>query len=318
MSENSATETIWLTQEAYDKLTKELDHLSGPGRAAVTAKIAAAREEGDLSENGGYHAAREEQAHQEARIRQLIDMLNRAQVGDAPVNADEVAPGTQVTIAFDGDESDTDTFLLGSRELLGLDDSVDSTNVYSPQSPLGSAILGKKTGDAVSYVAPNGRSINVTVVKVETARDMLRAVEAALPADAAIFAAAVADWRTTQNSTQKIKKKGGATPELALVENPDILATTAQRKSKRPALVVGFAAETQNVIENAKAKLARKGCDWIVANDVSAESGVMGGDMNTVHLVTAEGVESWPPQGKDAVAAALVTRIAAAFGGTAS
>jgi phosphopantothenoylcysteine decarboxylase/phosphopantothenate--cysteine ligase len=158
----------------------------------------------------------------------------------------------------------------------------------------------------------------VTVVKVETARDMLRAVEAALPADAAIFAAAVADWRTTQNSTQKIKKKGGATPELALVENPDILATTAQRKSKRPALVVGFAAETQNVIENAKAKLARKGCDWIVANDVSAESGVMGGDMNTVHLVTAEGVESWPPQGKDAVAAALVTRIAAAFGGTAS
>ncbi len=158
----------------------------------------------------------------------------------------------------------------------------------------------------------------VTVVKVETARDMLRAVEAALPADAAIFAAAVADWRTAHNSTQKIKKKGGATPELALVENPDILATTAQRKSKRPALVVGFAAETQNVIENAKAKLARKGCDWIVANDVSAESGVMGGDMNTVHLVTAEGVESWPPQGKDAVAAALVTRIAAAFGGTAS
>ena len=170
MTENSATETIWLTQEAYDKLSKELDHLSGPGRAGVSAKIAAAREEGDLSENGGYHAAREEQAHQEARIRQLIDMLNRAQVGEAPANADEVAPGTQVTIAFDGDESDTDTFLLGSRELLGLDDSVDSTNVYSPQSPLGSAILGKKTGDAVSYVAPNGRSINVTVVNVEAFR----------------------------------------------------------------------------------------------------------------------------------------------------
>jgi transcription elongation factor GreA len=155
MSENSATETIWLTQEAYDKLRKELDHLSGPGRAAISAKIA---------------AAREEQAHQEARIRQLIDMLNRAQVGESPANADEVAPGTQVTIAFDGDESDTDTFLLGSRELLGLDNSVDSTNVYSPQSPLGSAILGKKTGDAVSYVAPNGRSINVTVVKVEAFR----------------------------------------------------------------------------------------------------------------------------------------------------
>ena len=112
MSENSA-QAIWLTQEAYDKLRMELDHLSGPGRAAVSAKIASAREEGDLSENGGYHAAREEQAHQEARIRQLIDMLNRAQVGEAPANADEVAPGTQVTIAFDGDESDTDTFLLG-------------------------------------------------------------------------------------------------------------------------------------------------------------------------------------------------------------
>jgi transcription elongation factor GreA len=169
MSENSA-QAIWLTQEAYDKLRMELDNLSGPGRTAVSAKIAAAREEGDLSENGGYHAAREEQAHQEARIRQLIDMLNRAQVGEAPANADEVAPGMQVTIAFDGDESDTDTFLLGSRELLGVDDSVDSTNVYSPQSPLGSAILGKKTGDEVSYVAPNGRSINVTVVKVEAFR----------------------------------------------------------------------------------------------------------------------------------------------------
>jgi len=154
MSENSAP-AVRLTQVAYDKLKLELDPLSGPGRAAVSAKIA---------------AAREEQAHQEARIRQLIDMLNRAQVGEAPANTDEVAPGTRVTIAFDGDEADTDTFLLGSRELLGLDNSVDATNVYSPQSPLGSAILGKKTGDAVSYVAPNGRSINVTVVKVEAFR----------------------------------------------------------------------------------------------------------------------------------------------------
>ena len=165
MSEN-ATQAIWLTQEAYDKLRSELDHLSGPGRADVTAKIAAAREEGDLRENGGYHAAREEQGKQEARIRQLADMLRRAEVGEAPTNTDVVAPGTQVTIAFEGDESDTDTFVLGSRELLGLDDTVD-TNVYSPQSPLGSAIVGKKKGDAVSYAAPNGNSINVTVVKVE-------------------------------------------------------------------------------------------------------------------------------------------------------
>ena len=168
MSEN-VTQTVWLTQEAYDKLRAELDHLSGPGRAEVTAKIAAARDEGDLKENGGYHAAREEQGQQEARIRQLADMLRKAEVGEAPLEADEVAPGTQVTIAFGGDDSDTDTFVLGSRELLGLDDSVD-TNVYSPQSPLGAAILGKKQGDDVSYVAPNGRSITVTVVKIEPFR----------------------------------------------------------------------------------------------------------------------------------------------------
>ena len=165
MSE-TASHTIWLTQEAYDKLQGELEHLSGPGRAEVSAKIARARDEGDLRENGGYHAAREEQGVQEARIRQLTDMLRRAQVGESPTNADEVAPGTQVTIAFDGDESDTDTFVLGSRELLGLDDSVD-TNVYSPQSPLGSAILGKKTGESASYAAPNGRSIQVTIVRVD-------------------------------------------------------------------------------------------------------------------------------------------------------
>lgn len=162
-------QVIWLTPEAYQKLQDELDYLSGPGRTAISAKIAQAREEGDLSENGGYHAAREEQGHQEARIRQLTDMLRRAQVGETPKNADEVGPGTQVTIAFDGDDSDTDTFVLGSRELLGLDDSLD-TNVYSPQSPLGAAILGKKKGDAVSYVAPNGKSINVTIVKVEPFR----------------------------------------------------------------------------------------------------------------------------------------------------
>jgi transcription elongation factor GreA len=166
MSENPS-QAVWLTQEAYDKLKNELDHLQGPGRAAIAQKIAQAREEGDLRENGGYHAARDEQGQLEARIRQLTDMLHRAQVGEAPTNADEVAPGMRVTIAFDGDESDTDTFVLGSRELLGLDEIVDATNVYSPQSPLGTAILGKRKGDDVSYAAPNGRSINVTVVKVE-------------------------------------------------------------------------------------------------------------------------------------------------------
>jgi len=166
MSEN-VPQAVWLTQEAYDKLRGELEYLSGPGRAEISAKIGQARDEGDLKENGGYHAAREEQGKQEARIRQLEDMLRRAKVGQAPANADEVAPGTQITIAFDGDESDTDTFVLGSRELLGLDEAVDETNVYSPQSPLGAAILGKKKGDAVTYSAPNGKPINVTVVKVE-------------------------------------------------------------------------------------------------------------------------------------------------------
>jgi phosphopantothenoylcysteine decarboxylase / phosphopantothenate---cysteine ligase len=152
----------------------------------------------------------------------------------------------------------------------------------------------------------------VSVVHVETARDMLAAVENALPADIAIFAAAVADWRPQQARASKIKKQG-APPTIALVENPDILSTIAHRKSGRPRLVIGFAAETDNVIANAKAKLARKGCDWIVANDVSPATGIMGGDSNTVHLVTADGIEDWPRQSKEEVAHALIARIAAAL-----
>jgi phosphopantothenoylcysteine decarboxylase/phosphopantothenate--cysteine ligase len=155
----------------------------------------------------------------------------------------------------------------------------------------------------------------VAVVKVETAQQMAQAVEAALPAAAAIFAAAVADWRTDSTSARKIKKQPGQTPTLTLTENPDILSSIAHRTSGRPRLVIGFAAETDNVIANAEAKRIKKGCDWIIANDVSAESGVMGGNINTVHLVTASGVESWPPQGKDEVARSLVERIAAALDG---
>jgi phosphopantothenoylcysteine decarboxylase/phosphopantothenate--cysteine ligase len=155
----------------------------------------------------------------------------------------------------------------------------------------------------------------VSVVKVETARQMFEAVEAALPGDVAIFAAAVADWRTDDESASKIKKQPGRTPTLALTENPDILSSVAHRTSARPRLVIGFAAETDDVIANAQAKRRKKGCDWIVANDVSAESGVMGGDTNTVHLVTANGVESWPPLGKDQVARSLIEHIAAALDG---
>jgi phosphopantothenoylcysteine decarboxylase/phosphopantothenate--cysteine ligase len=155
----------------------------------------------------------------------------------------------------------------------------------------------------------------VKIVRVETAREMLAAVEGALPVDCAVFAAAVADWRVAEAGRQKIKKQKGATPALTLTENPDILSTVAHRKAKRPRLVIGFAAETENVIANAQAKLKRKGCDWILANDVSAETGIMGGDRNRVHLISSIGVDAWPPQSKDEVAAALVARIAAALAG---
>jgi phosphopantothenoylcysteine decarboxylase / phosphopantothenate---cysteine ligase len=155
--------------------------------------------------------------------------------------------------------------------------------------------------------------LGVTVIRVESARDMLAAVEKALPADAAVFAAAVADWRVAEAGEQKLKKTAGGTPKLALVENPDILATIAKRKTLRPKLVVGFAAETEHVVENARAKRERKGCDWIVANDVSPATGIMGGDHNTVHLITADGVESWPDEAKDDVATDLVARIAKAL-----
>src|SRR5262245_38676188 len=150
----------------------------------------------------------------------------------------------------------------------------------------------------------------VKTVKVETARAMFEAVEAALPADCAVFAAAVADWRIAEAGREKIKKVKGRTPALTLVENPDILATIAQRKTQRPALVIGFAAETENLVANARAKLARQGCDWIVANDVPPETRSMRGEMDSGQLVTTDGVEAWPPQSKDAVARALVDRIA--------
>ncbi|KAB7742628.1 bifunctional phosphopantothenoylcysteine decarboxylase/phosphopantothenate--cysteine ligase CoaBC [Parvibaculum sedimenti] len=154
----------------------------------------------------------------------------------------------------------------------------------------------------------------VTVKNVETAREMLAACEASLPVDVAVCAAAVADWRVDIDATQKIKKEPGAsTPELRLVENPDILATISHLTTNRPSLVVGFAAETEKVIEHAVAKRARKGCDWIVANDVSPETGVMGGELNTVHLITRDGQEDWPLLPKQAVAERLARRILAHF-----
>lgn len=154
----------------------------------------------------------------------------------------------------------------------------------------------------------------VDVIAVQTARDMLDAVNAALPADAAVFAAAVADWHVTTASEQKIKKTKDGLPVLEFAENPDILATVAQMTSGRPGLVVGFAAETENVLEHATAKRARKGCDWIVANDVSAKTGIMGGTENAVTVITDGGADVWPRMGKDAVARQLAQRIADALG----
>lgn len=160
MTQPSTENAIWLTQDAYDRLSAELEHLKGPARAEISQRIADAREEGDLRENGGYHAAREEQSKAEARISQLEDMLSRAEVGDTPPDDGVVEAGMEVTIAFGpGDE---ETFLLGAREVLQLDESVN-LNVYSPQSPLGGAILGKKPGDEASFEAPNGRDITVQV-----------------------------------------------------------------------------------------------------------------------------------------------------------
>ena len=154
----------------------------------------------------------------------------------------------------------------------------------------------------------------VTLVRVETAAQMAAAVTAALPADAAVFAAAVADWRVANASASKIKKQAGAGPVLTFAENPDILAQVSQMGVGRPALVVGFAAETDDVVAHATAKRLRKGCDWIVANDVSPATGIMGGAENAVTLITGDGAESWPRMGKDAVARRLAERIAAVLG----
>ena len=165
----------------------------------------------------------------------------------------------------------------------------------------------------VTGPADAARPDRARIVEVETAQEMLEAVEGVMPVDAAIFAAAVADWRVDGASDSKIKKQAGALPTLGFKENPDILATVSQLKEGRPDLVVGFAAETEDVIAHATAKRERKGCDWIVANDVSPETGIMGGSENAVTLISDEGAESWPRMGKDAVAEELAARIAKAL-----
>ena len=157
---SSEQNTIWLTQDAFDKLQGELDNLRGPVRSEIVARISAARDEGDLKENGGYHAAREEQGKTEARIRQLEDMLRRAEVGETPADDGVVEPGMKVTFKFVGD-TETEEFLLGAREM---EDTISDLKVYSPQSPLGSAITGHQKGDKVSFAAPNGKKLEVEIV----------------------------------------------------------------------------------------------------------------------------------------------------------
>lgn len=162
----------------------------------------------------------------------------------------------------------------------------------------------------VSTPMPMGAEI----VSVVSAQDMLAATKAALPVDIAIFAAAVSDWRAVDPASEKIKKSGDATPTLSLVENPDILKTVATATKSRPALVIGFAAETENVLGNAQAKLERKGCDWLLANDVSPETGTFGGDSNTVTLLTNAGHNDWPTMTKQQVADRLVADIVSHLG----
>jgi phosphopantothenoylcysteine decarboxylase/phosphopantothenate--cysteine ligase len=218
---------------------------------------------------------------------------------------------------------------LGGGPLAGKHVVVTSGPTHEPIDPVryianrssgaqGTAIAAalRDLGARVSFVTgpalvppPTG----VTVVTVETAREMAAAVDAALPADAAVLAAAVADWRVANASSQKIKKDGsGKAPALEFAENPDILASVA-KAAGRPRLVVGFAAETTDVVANATAKRARKGCDWIVANDVSPATGIMGGAENAVTLISDAGAEVWPRMGKDQVARKLAARIAEAL-----
>ncbi|MDQ1539330.1 MAG: transcription elongation factor GreA [Actinomycetota bacterium] len=155
------TPITWLTREAFDRLSAEYENLTGPARIEIARKIQAAREEGDLKENGGYHAAKEEQGKMEARIRQLRQLLDNAKVGAGPADDGIVGPGMVVTVRYEGDD-DTLTFLLGSRE-----DAGRAIDVYSPSSPLGSALLGKKVGDSASYALPNGNKVAVSVIEAK-------------------------------------------------------------------------------------------------------------------------------------------------------
>ncbi|AVO37636.1 bifunctional phosphopantothenoylcysteine decarboxylase/phosphopantothenate--cysteine ligase CoaBC [Pukyongiella litopenaei] len=220
---------------------------------------------------------------------------------------------------------------LGGGPLAGRRVLVTSGPTHEPIDPVryianrssgaqGTAIAGALAGLGADVVFVTGPAevpppAGVQVVAVETAAQMAEAVRAALPVDAGVFAAAVADWRVASASDRKLKKTRDGIPALEFAENPDILKTVARMTEGRPGLVVGFAAETDDVVAHATAKRARKGCDWIVANDVSPATGIMGGSENAVVLITADGVEDWPRMSKAEVAQRLAARIASALGG---
>ncbi len=220
-------------------------------------------------------------------------------------------------------------FFHGGRPLAGKHALVTSGPTHEPIDPvryIANRSSGKQGHAIATALAALGARVTlvtgpvtlkdpvgVATVHVETARDMLAACTEALPADIAVCAAAVADWRTADQAPEKMKKDGKALPSLSLAENPDILATLSQAGAKRPELVVGFAAETEKVVRHAQAKLAKKGCDWICANDVSPETGTFGGDSNRLHLVTEAGVEDWPALSKAQVGEQLARRIADHF-----
>jgi len=252
---------------------------------------------------------------------------NAGDLACGEVGSGRMAEPAEIVLAIEACLS-ADTRLAGRRALVTSGptrEPIDPVRYISNHSSgkQGHAIAAALAAMGAETVLVSGPTqeptpAGVKLVAVESAAEMLEACEAALPLDVAVMAAAVSDWRVASASAQKLKKDGKGAPALTLVENPDILATIAGRHNDRPALVIGFAAETNDVVANAVAKRARKGCDWILANDVSPGTGTFGGDRNTIHLVDASGVEDWPVMTKVEVARRLAERIAERIGPSAS
>jgi phosphopantothenoylcysteine decarboxylase / phosphopantothenate---cysteine ligase len=236
------------------------------------------------------------------------------------VGSGRMAEPLEIVAAIEGMLTGPDHRLAGRRALVTSGptrEPIDPVRYISNHSSgkQGHAIAAALAGLGADTVLVSGPTqepapAGVQLVPVETAAEMLAACDAALPVDVAVMAAAVADWRVEKIARRKLKKDGRGPPSLRLAENPDILAGIARRANHRPELVIGFAAETDDIVDNARAKRVRKGCDWILANDVSPGAGTFGGDRNTIHLIDADGVEDWPIMTKREVAARIAARIA--------